>query len=147
MCALREENAKLQRENEMLRRVDAEKTAIIADLRRNFEASVRASDDRIAMAEAHFRERLAESERNKEIYLRFAVSINERLNSGIDQIMAAREIEGNSPTRPQMASSSPSGGPRRQPKQLDEIEQMIAEAVTEARGEARPATTNSEGQS
>jgi hypothetical protein len=76
----------------MLRRVEAEKTAIIADLRRNFEASVRASDDRIAMAEAHFRERLAESERNKEIYLRFAVSINERLNSGIDQIMAAREI-------------------------------------------------------
>ena len=76
----------------MLRRVDAEKTAIIADLRRNFEASVRASDDRIAMAEAHFRERPAESERNKEIYLRFAVSINERLNSGIDQIMAAREI-------------------------------------------------------
>jgi hypothetical protein len=88
----REENAKLQSENEMLRRVDAEKTAIIADLRRNFEASVRASDDRIAMAEAHFRERPAESERNKEIYLRFAVSINERLNSGIDQITAAREI-------------------------------------------------------
>ena len=58
-CALREENAKLQSENEMLRRVDAEETAIIADLRRNFEASVRASDDRIAMAEAHFRERLA----------------------------------------------------------------------------------------
>ena len=106
-----------------------------------------ASDNRIAMAEAHFRERLAESERNKEIYLRFAVSINERLNSGIDQIMAAREIEGNSPTRPRMASGSPSGRPRRQPKQLDEIEQMIAEAVTEARGETRPATTNSEGQS
>ena len=94
----------------MLRRVDAEKTAIIADLRRNFEASVRASDDRIAMAEAHFRERLAESERNKEIYLRFVVSINERLNSGIDQIMAAREIEGNSPTRPRMASGSRAAG-------------------------------------
>ena len=38
------------------------------------------------------RERLAESESDKEIYLRFAVSINERLNSGIDQIMTAREI-------------------------------------------------------
>ena len=69
-----------------------------------------ASGDRIAMAEAHFRERLAESERNKEIYLRFAVSINERLNSGIDQIMAAREIEGNSPTRPRMASGSRAAG-------------------------------------
>jgi hypothetical protein len=62
---------------------------------------VRASDDRIAMAEAHFRERLAESER-KEIYLRFAVSINERC--GRSNSMRS--------------------------------EQMIAEAVTVARGEA-----------
>ena len=108
---------------------------------------MRASDDRIAMAEAHFRERLAESERNKEIYLRFVVSINERLNSGIDQIMAAREIEGNSPTRLADGKRLPERPAAPQPKQLDEIEQMIAEAVTEARGEARPATANSEGQS
>ena len=60
------------------------------------------------------RERLAESESDKEIYLRFAVSINERLNSGIDQIMTAREIlRGNSPARLRMASGSPSGRPRR----------------------------------
>ena len=131
----------------MLRRVDAEKTAIIADLRRNFEASVRASDDRIAMAEAHFRERLAESERNKEIYLRFTVSINERLNSGIDQIIAAREIARQLARETADGKRLPERPAAPQPKQLDEIEQMIAEAVTEARGEARPATANSEGQS
>ena len=128
----------------MLRRVDAEKTAIIADLRRNSACA------RVTIALRWQRRTSASgwpraSATKKCICA--AVSIKERLNSGIDQIMAAREIEGNSPTRPRMASGSPSGRPRRQPKQLDEIEQMIAEAVTEARGETRPATTNSEGQS
>ena len=93
------------------------------------------------------RERLAESESDKEIYLRFAVSINERLNSGIDQIMTAREIARQLARETADGKRLPERPAAPQPKQLDEIEQMIAEAVTEGRGEARPATANSEGQS
>jgi hypothetical protein len=71
---------------------------------------------------------------NKEIYLRFAVSINERLNSGVDQIMAPVRLRGNSPTRLADGKRLPERPAAPQPKQLDEIEQMIAEAATEGAG-------------
>jgi hypothetical protein len=85
------ENAKLSGENEILRRVDAEKTALISDLRRTVEETQRGSDERLAKAESHFRARLAESERAKERYLRYAVSISERLKACGDQIAAAHD--------------------------------------------------------
>jgi DNA-binding Lrp family transcriptional regulator len=132
-AALHEENGKLRAENEMLRRLDAEKTAIISDLRRNFEETVRASDDRIAIAEAHFHERIAEADRNKEVYLRYTMQFNERLTSGIEQFMAAREIAKKLAYETEDKRPPEPVAP---PKKLNEIEQMIAEAVTDARGVA-----------
>jgi hypothetical protein len=103
------ESAKLTGENEILRRVDAEKTALISDLRRTVEETQRGSDERLAKAENHFRQRLAESERAKERYLRYAVSISERLKACGDQIAAAHE------TAMEMASgTSPAEGIERE---------------------------------
>ena len=65
-------------------------------------------------AETHLRERLAEAERNKERYLRYAVSISERLKSCGENIAAAHDIAMD------MAQSSP---------KLDDIEQEIAKVT------------------
>src|SRR5215831_5544870 len=72
------DNVRLTQDNEVLKRIDAEKTALISDLRRQLEDTQQKADDRVHRTETHFRERLAESERIKERYLRFAVSISER---------------------------------------------------------------------
>ena len=89
---LSNECVKLRQENDTLRRVDAEKTALISDLRKAFEESQRTADARLAKAETEARYRLAESERAKERYLRYAVSISERLKTCGDQIAAAHDI-------------------------------------------------------
>jgi hypothetical protein len=85
------ENKELRSENEMLRRVDAEKTALISDLRRATEESQGRTDLRIVKLEADYRQRIGESERAKERYLRYAVSISERLKACGEQITAAHE--------------------------------------------------------
>ena len=85
------ENARLTQDNEVLRRTDAEKTAMISDLRRAVEETQRSADERVHKVETHHRDRLAESEKAKERYLRFAVSISERLRAAGDDIAAAHE--------------------------------------------------------
>jgi ribosomal protein L16 Arg81 hydroxylase len=85
------EAVQLRGENEVLRRVDAEKTALISDLRRTLEESQRVTDQRVAKLEQDCRHRVAESERAKERYLRFAVAISERLKVCGDQIAAAHD--------------------------------------------------------
>jgi len=85
------DNDRLTKDNEVLKRVDAEKTALISDLRRQIEETQQASDKRVHDTETHFRERLAESEKAKERYLRYAVSISERLKAAGDDIAAAHD--------------------------------------------------------
>src|SRR5215467_8100771 len=67
---LRASNTRLINENEMLRRLDAEKTALVSSLRQTLEDSQRSTEERLSKQEHHFRERLAEAERAKERYLR-----------------------------------------------------------------------------
>jgi hypothetical protein len=88
---LSNENIRLSQDNEVLKRTDVEKTSIISDLRRQIEEAQRTGDERLEKSETHFRERLAESERSKERYLRFAVTISERLKAAGDDIAAAHE--------------------------------------------------------
>jgi regulator of replication initiation timing len=151
---LREENAKLRADNEVLRRVDAEKTAIISDLRRNFEESVRASDDRIGMAEAHFHDRLAAAERDRETYRRYACGIAERIKGCVEQLGAAHDAAMDmalqaapdkklapTPPAPQTEMPAATVWEISGPKPLDEIERMIAaevQKVNENEGHATP---------
>jgi len=88
---LRNENAELLNANEVLRRVDAEKSAIVADLRRIIDETQRAATEQVRAVEDHYRGRLTETERAKERYLRYAVSIAERLKACGDQIAAAHD--------------------------------------------------------
>jgi len=88
---LRAENNQLTKDNEVLKRVDAEKTKLISDLRQQLDNTQKTTDIRVQDVETHFRERLAESERAKERYLRYAVSISERLKAAGDDITAAHE--------------------------------------------------------
>jgi hypothetical protein len=113
---LHEHNAKLAKENEVLRKVDAEKTALISDLRRTLEESQRSSDIRVNNVETHYRERLAEAERSKERYLRFAVAISERLEACVEDLSSAHK------TAMDMASKIPD-------RALDEIDQAIADVA------------------
>jgi hypothetical protein len=85
------EAKELRNENEMLRRVDGEKTALISDLRRMIEDNQHMNDQRIAKLEIDYRQRVTDAERAKERYLRFAVAISERLKVCGDQISAAHE--------------------------------------------------------
>jgi hypothetical protein len=84
--------AQLRSENEVLRRVDAEKTALISDLRRSLEESQAQTDQRVSKIEEDSRRRVVEAEKAKERYLRYAVSISERLKACGDQIAAAHDI-------------------------------------------------------
>jgi len=119
-----EENAKLKGDNEVLRRVDAEKTALLSTLRQNLEEAQRAADERVQKTEAHFRERLADAERAKERYLRYAVTISERLKACGDQIAAAHDIAMEMANRP----------PDPPDKELEAIDHAIAEAVKGVKG-------------
>jgi hypothetical protein len=87
--SLRAENNRLRNELDVARNLDVEKTALLSDLRQTLADSQARNDDRMYKIEAHFRERLAESERNKERYLRYATAIAERLKGITDQIVAA----------------------------------------------------------
>jgi regulator of replication initiation timing len=87
--SLRAENDRLRNELDVSRNLDVEKTALLSDLRQTLADSQARNDDRMYKIEAHFRERLAESERNKERYLRYATAIAERLKGITDQIVAA----------------------------------------------------------
>ena len=89
---LREENSRLQKDNEVLQKLDQEKTALIVDLRKTLDQTQKTSDERLHKAEVHFRERLAEAERAKERYLRYAVSISERIQGCISDLEAAHSI-------------------------------------------------------
>jgi hypothetical protein len=116
------ENAKLHGENDVLRRVDAEKTALISTLRQNLEDAQKMADDRVLKTEMHLRDRLAESERSKERYLRYAVTISERLKACGDQITAAHDIA------MEMGHNVPD-------QQLNQIEAAITAAVKQRNGE------------
>jgi hypothetical protein len=118
------ENRTLSGDNEVLRRVDAEKSALISTLRQNLEDAQKTADDRVYKTEAHLRERLAEAERNKERYLRYAVTISERLKACGDQIAAAHDVAMD------MASKVPD-------QQLDEVEAAVKAAAAAAGGEAK----------
>jgi predicted translin family RNA/ssDNA-binding protein len=109
---LRDENVQLVKDNEVLQRLDQEKSTLIIDLRRTLEETQRTSDDRLHKAEVHFRERLAEAERAKERYLRYAVSISERIQGCISDLEAAHS------TSMEMAHQDPK-----------EIEDEISSAV------------------
>jgi hypothetical protein len=109
-------NVQLIKDNEVLQRLDQEKSALIVDLRHTLEETQKASDERLHKAEAHHRERLAEAERAKERYLRYAVSISERIQGCISDLEAAHS------TSMEMAHT-PSD------KVLDEVNEAIA-AVT-----------------
>lgn len=133
-AAVRAENEKLRGENEMLRRLDAEKTAIISDLRRNIEDTIRAGDDRMAMAEAHFRDQIAEERRNKEVYLRYTMQFNQELTGGIEHFMTAREIA--KKLAYETEDKRDSTGELAPPKKLDQVEQMIANHVATLNADA-----------
>jgi hypothetical protein len=87
--ALRGENDRLTKENEVLRKLDAEKSALIESLRQGLVEAQRVTDQRMGTQETHFRERLAEAERAKERYLRYAVSISTDIKSCIQNLEAA----------------------------------------------------------
>jgi len=89
---LRTENGKLQKENEVLRSLDKEKSDLIASLRKTAEDAQTAFDARLNQAESHLRERLAEAERAKERYLRYAVSMSERIQSSITDLQAMHDV-------------------------------------------------------
>ena len=112
---------KLQNDNEILRRVDAEKTALISDLRRNLEETQRTSDDRVQRVELHFRDRLGQAERSKERYLRYAVAISERLKACGDQIAEAHA------SAMDMANTTPLDAAEKRIE--DEMKTLVAEQV------------------
>ena len=85
----RSENGKLQKENEVLRKLDAEKSALIESLRAAILESQKTTDARLSAQETHYRERLAEIERAKERYLRYAVSISTDIKACISNLEAA----------------------------------------------------------
>jgi hypothetical protein len=87
-----EENQQLRKDNEALRAIDNEKSVLISNLRDVGQEAQRMSDDRIEKLEMHYRERLAEVERAKESYLRYAVTISERLKIGAENITQAHKI-------------------------------------------------------
>lgn len=89
---LRADNQRLEGENDVLRKVDAEKSSMLSDLRRTLEETQRAADDRVNRTEAHFRERLVAAELGKERYLRYAVTLSERLKACSEQIAAAHDV-------------------------------------------------------
>jgi DNA-binding ferritin-like protein len=122
------ETTKLRSDNEMLHRVDAEKTALISDLRRCLEDSARAADERVARVELHLRERLADAERSKERYLRYAVAIAERLKACGDQITEAHN------SAMEMANTTP----------MDSAEHKIDEEMRKLLDEQKAAKTNQE---
>src|SRR5262245_28042247 len=86
---LRAENQRLKNEVEVARNLDAEKTALLSNLRQQLDDAQRHGDERVYQIEAHFRDRLAQAERSKERYLRYAVGISERLKVCADQIAEA----------------------------------------------------------
>lgn len=87
-----QENQRLRNDNEMLQRLDKEKTALINDLRQQIIDLQHRAEERLTRSETYHRERLAEADKSKERYLRYAVSINERLRACIDQIHAAHNL-------------------------------------------------------
>ena len=109
---LRAENGKLQQENDVLRKLDQEKSALIDSLRSGIAEAQKVTDQRLSAQETHYRERLAEAERAKERYLRFAVSMSERVESCMSDLQATHDLA------MEMAHQTPS-----------EIEGHIAEAI------------------
>src|SRR5215467_9287203 len=86
---LREDNVRLSHENDVLRKLDVEKSGLIDSLRTALTEAQRTTDQRLGAQEAHFRERLAEAERAKERYLRYAVSISTDIKACISNLEAA----------------------------------------------------------
>jgi len=113
---LRTENGKLQKENDVLRKLDQEKSALIDSLRAGIAEAQKVTDQRLSTQETHYRERLAEAERAKERYLRYAVSISTDIKACITSLEAADQ------TAMEMAHSPGK-------KQLDEVEAAIVEAT------------------
>jgi hypothetical protein len=118
---LRDANIQLIKDNEVLQRLDQEKSALIKDLRHTLEETQKTSDERLHKAEVHHRERLTEAERAKERYLRYAVSISERIRGCISDLEAAHS------TSMEMANQSSA-----------EIESEIADAVKAIQQADRP---------
>jgi len=113
---LRDDNIRLAHENDVLRKLDTEKSALIESLRAGMVEAQKITDQRLAAQETHYRGRLAEAERAKERYLRYAVSISTDLKAAIQNLEAADQ------TAMDMAHT-PSD------KQLSEIDAAIAEAT------------------
>jgi hypothetical protein len=86
---LRNENQRLKNEIDVARKVDEEKSALISDLRVRVADAQTSADERVDKIETHFRERLADAERAKERYLRYAVGIRERLKACREMITTA----------------------------------------------------------
>jgi hypothetical protein len=113
---LRAENGKLQQENEVLRKLDKEKSAIIDSLRAGIAEAQKVADQRLSGQEIHYRERLAEAERAKERYLRYAVSISTDIKACITNLEAADQ------TAMEMAHSPGENA-------LQEVDALISEAT------------------
>ena len=111
---LRDENARLAHENDVLRKLDIEKSGLIDSLRAGIAEGQKVTDQRLGTQETHYRERLAEAERAKERYLRFAVSMSERVQSCISDLKATHDLA------MEMAHQNPS-----------EVEEQIANAIKE----------------
>jgi len=109
------DNTRLTKENEVLRQLDAEKSALIDSLRKTAEETQRTTDARLVAQEAHFRDRVAEAERAKERYLRFAVSMSERVQSCISDLQATHDLA------MEMAHGSN--------KPLSDVEKAVADAI------------------
>jgi hypothetical protein len=86
---LRAENQRLKNEIDVARNLDIEKTAMLSDMRARLDEAGRSADDRVAKVELHYRDRLAEAERAKERYLRYAVGIGERIKGCLEQLAGA----------------------------------------------------------
>jgi len=87
--ALRAENERLKSEIEVARKLDEARTTMLNDLQQQLADAVRNGDKRVEAIELHFRDRLAQAERSKERYLRYAVGIGEQLKSCADHIATA----------------------------------------------------------
>jgi hypothetical protein len=118
---LRRDNNELIRENEVLRGVDKEKSDLIVELRRTLEETISRSDARILGAETHYREEVSVVKRSMERYLRYAVSINERINGCIQDLQAAHEISMD------MAHQPTDQPVKNQEKLIAEVEHAVAE--------------------
>jgi hypothetical protein len=124
---LREENSRLIHDNEVLRQVDKEKSALIETLRASIVEAQKVADQRLATQEEHYRGRLTEAERHRERYMRYAVSMSTDLKSAISNLEAADA------TAMEMAHSPGE-------KALTDVERAIAEATHAV--EQRPATVD-----